>query len=74
MKTILLRSCALLALAVSASAEIIGVDTFDYPNAAIADKSGGHTGSASDWDNIFGTPPVRASGRLVITSLNPLPL
>jgi hypothetical protein len=59
MKTILLHVCALLALAASASAEIIGVEQFDYPNAAIAGQRGGtfwdyknftptgHTGTSS---------------------------
>ena len=66
----------LLAFATSASAEIIGVEQFDYADGAIATKSGGtfwdyknftptgHTGTASTWDNFTGAPVV-TSGRLV---------
>jgi len=76
MKTFLLCSCAFLALTASASAEIIGVEQFDYPDGAITTKNGGtfwdyknftptgHTGTASTWDNFTGAPAV-TSGRLV---------
>jgi hypothetical protein len=56
-------------------AEMIGVDYFDYPNGNIAGKSGGlywdwnnvtkaHTGTVSDWDNVFNTANVQ-NGKLV---------
>ncbi len=76
MKTLFLLTCAFLALAASASAEIIGVEQLDYPDGTIATKNGGtfwdyknfaptgHTGTASTWDNFTGAPVV-ASGRLV---------
>lgn len=76
MKTLLLHACALLALAASASAEIIGVEQFDYPDGIIAGHSGGtfwdyknfaptgHDATASDWDNFTGAPVV-TNGRLV---------
>lgn len=64
--------CALLAFAASASAEIIGVETFDYPDGAIANQNGGtfwdfnnvapgHTGTASNWDNVSNAPTVAGS-------------
>lgn len=53
MKTILLRACAFLVLAVSALAEIIGVDTFEYPDAASAGQNGG-----TFWDRENVAPAV----------------
>ena len=58
-----------------AHAEIIGVETFSYPDGPIADRDGGtfwdfdnvagtHTGTASDWNNVFGSPTI-SSGTLV---------
>lgn len=55
-------------LALSSAAEI-GHETFDYPDGAIAGRSGGtfwdwnqltaiHSGSASDWAHVFGTPQI----------------
>ncbi|MBC7980589.1 MAG: hypothetical protein H7Y36_08520, partial [Armatimonadetes bacterium] len=77
MNASLLRALAFLALAASASAEIIGIEQFDYPDGTIATKSGGtfwdyknftptvgHTGTASDWDDVSGAPVV-TNGRLV---------
>ena len=73
MKTGSLHLCAILALATSAPAEIIGVETFDYPDGPIAGKTGGtfwdfkniapagHDGTPSTWDNVFATPSVVAS-------------
>lgn len=72
MKTLLLLALSLL----PATAEIIGVEQFDYPDGPIATKDGGtfwdyknftptgHTGFVSNWDNVTGAPSV-ASGRLV---------
>lgn len=67
-----------LALALPASAEIIGVDQFDYPDGAIAGKNGGtfwdykntsptgHTNVKSNWDYIgFGGPADISGGKLV---------
>jgi len=66
-------AAAILALATSAPAEIIGVETFDYPDGPIAGKTAGtfwdfknfpptgHDGTASDWDNSTGAPVVTAS-------------
>ncbi len=64
--------------ALPASAEIIGVEQFDYPDGAIAGQSGGtfwdyknaapagHTGTKSDWNDIFsGGSTSVSSGRLV---------
>jgi len=79
MKTVLLHACAFLALSLPATAEIIGVEQFDYSDGAIADQNGGtfwdfvnfatptapvHDGTPSLWQNIVGTPAV-TSGRLV---------
>ena len=76
MKTILLRVCAWLVLAASASAVIFGTDAFDYPDGPIAGQTGGvfwdrpnaafftPTGIPSNWDNISGAPAVLL-GRLV---------
>lgn len=69
-------AAALLLTATPASAEIIGVEQFDYPDGAIAGTSGGtfwdykntspvgHGGVASTWDNLAFAPQVTA-GRLV---------
>ena len=74
-----LTTAALFCLAASASAEIIGVEQFDYPDSVIATKSGGtfwdyknftpigHNGTASTWDNFSGAPVV-TSGRLVTSN------
>jgi len=71
-----LLSLALVVLLMGAvQAEMIGVDYFDYPNGNIAGKSGGlywdwnnvtkaHTGTVSDWDNVFNTANVQ-NGKLV---------
>lgn len=76
MKTRRLAALALFTFAATAPAEIIGVEQFDYPDGAIATKTGGtfwdyknfpttgHTGPASNWDNVSGAPAV-TSGRLV---------
>lgn len=69
-------AAALLLTATPASADIIGVEQFDYPDGAIAGSSGGtfwdykntspvgHGGVASTWDNLTSAPQVTA-GRLV---------
>ena len=77
MKTFVLHACALLTLtALSAQAEIIGVETFDYPNGNVASQNGGtfwdykntapagRSGTASTWDVITNTPTFNA-GQLV---------
>jgi hypothetical protein len=78
MNKTVLRLCIFFALAASASAEIIGVEQFDYPNGAIAGQSGGtfwdykdispagHTGTASSWQNVGSAPAT--SGAKLITS------
>lgn len=63
-------------LTAPASAEIIGVETFDYPDGAIAGKTGGTfwdyknttpgpghlgAGAVADWDNVTNAPTVSAS-------------
>jgi hypothetical protein len=64
---------ALLLSAAALHAEIVGVETFDYPDGPIAARAGGtfwdfkniapagHDGTASDWDNVLGAPTVSAS-------------
>lgn len=77
MKTILLRALAFfVVLATTASAEIIGVESFDYSDGAVTGSSGGtfwdyknftptrHTGTRSTWDHVTNAPAV-ASSRLV---------
>lgn len=78
MNKTLLRLCIFFALAASAPAEIIGVEQFDYPDGAIAGKTGGtfwdyknispvgHTGTPSNWDNITNAPA--ASGSKLVTN------
>jgi hypothetical protein len=78
MNKTLLPLCIFFVLAASASAEIIGVEQFDYPNGAIAGESGGtfwdykdispagHTGTASSWQNVASAPAT--SGAKLITS------
>lgn len=65
-----------------ASAEIIGVDQFDYPNGAIAGQGGGtfwdyknvapagHTGVKSTWDDIFSGGSTSVSGGRLVTNNN----
>src|SRR5262249_45145466 len=72
----ILYGCALRLFAASASAVIMGVDAFDYPDGAIAGQTGGvswdrnnaqffsPTGVPSNWDNVAGAPTVLL-GRLV---------
>jgi hypothetical protein len=84
MNSTLARLVTLCAVAVtSASAEIIGVEQFDYPDGAIAGKNAGtfwdyqnrntpapgprHTGTFSDWNAVSGAPAVKA-GHLVTNS------
>lgn len=62
-----------LSLVASVSAEIIGIEQFDYPDGQIANKTGGtfwnyrnrvpagHTAGVSDWDNVTGAPAVTGS-------------
>jgi hypothetical protein len=69
-------AAALFTLALPAAAEIIGVESFDYPNGALAGKDGGtfwdyqntppagRFDTASTWINLNGTPNV-TSGQLV---------
>ena len=64
-------SVAFIALLMGAvQAEIIGVDYFDYPDGAVAGRSGGlywdwnnvtqaHTGTVSNWNNVFGSADVQ---------------
>jgi hypothetical protein len=66
-------------LAAPAFGEIIGSESFDYPNGPISGKTGGtfwdyrnftpvaHTGTPSGWENFSGAPVV-TSGRLVTES------
>ncbi len=77
MKTLLLRAFALFFFAgLPVAAEIIGVETFDYADGALAARAGGvfwdykntapagRSGTASAWSNLNGTPNV-TSGQLV---------
>ena len=76
MKTLgIVLATAAVWFAASASAEIIGVEQFDYPDGAVAGKNSGtfwdynnftpvgHTSIVSNWDDVFGSPLI-SSGRL----------
>jgi len=66
MKTHLLHACALFTLtALSAQAEIIGVETFDYADGVINDKSGG---TFWNWRNQINPGVPGAPGRTLGTS------
>ena len=83
MKTFLLLIGAFLVfISLPVFAEIIGVEQFDYPDGPIAGQSGGtfwdwkntnptgHTGTKSDWNDIFSGGSTTVSNGRLITSNN----
>jgi predicted outer membrane repeat protein len=81
MKTFVLHACAFLALSLPATAEVIGLELFEYPDGPIAGRAGGslwdyqnftptgHTGTASTWDNVANAPIVAGNSALASPDL-----
>ena len=80
MKSVIRLMCVLVfAFVLSANAGIIGTDDFNYSDGSIVDQAGGsgwdwdnttgtHTGTVSDWDEVFNAGNVTVSNGTLVTN------